>query len=450
MSKAFDVCVVGLGPAGIATALRLATIPSIRLLCVDAGPDVADRSCALLENGPCRWASPCEMLAGLGGAALLSGGKLSLYPAGRSMAPLVGGPNRTRALLTGALEALRAYVPVVPPTPSTNSMAAATSEFRDSSFSFRYYESYRYRRSDLAEGFRRMRAFLEAHGHDVRLLTTVHSVTASRGQFSLTLRTGKETHVVTASRLILATGRSGTRLLSKLGPSFPSVRHLGRYDVGVRLEFPYSSWPSIDAHHNDLKLEFRDARTFCVCTNGSLAPYRVNNSFLLEGYSDPACQSGLTNLGLVIRVLDKTPDFLDDILSRVASTSAGRPIREPLDAYLGVRTKDQDDLRSSITFWQPGRVSRCYPDDFASQIRAAVNRFAIAFIPRRDWSRAAVFAPEIDYYWPTIDVQPDFRTAMDRLFVIGDATTRFRGILQSFASGLHVASTIKRDILRAS
>ena len=85
MKNTFDVCIVGLGPAGLGVALRLAATPNIRMLCVDSGPGVENRYCSLLEDGPCRWARPCEMISGLGGAALLSGGKLSLYPAGRSM-----------------------------------------------------------------------------------------------------------------------------------------------------------------------------------------------------------------------------------------------------------------------------------------------------------------------------------------------------------------------------
>ena len=294
-----------------------------------------------------------------------------------------------------------------------------------------------------------MCANVEAFDHDVRLLTKVEDIVIAGDRFLITLRTGQDTCVVSASRLVLATGRSGTALLSKLTAPFPSVRHLGRYDVGVRLEFPYDCWREIDENHNDLKLEFGRARTFCVCTNGGLAPYRVDDAFLLEGYSEPGTPSGLTNLGIVVRVFDDKPDFFQGIVDRVAAISGGLPVRESLTAYLGEGLELRQDIRSSITFWRPGQVSVCYPSDIAVAIRAAVYEFAAALLPRREWHRVAVFGPELDYYWPTLDVQADFRTAVDRLFMIGDATTRFRGILQAFASGLHAASILTEDIHNA-
>ena len=380
MSNTFDVCVVGLGPAGLGFALRLAAIPNIRILCVDSGPRVQERYCSLLDDGACRWARPCEMISGLGGASVLSGGKLSLFPAGRSMAPLVGGPAQTRALLTDALNTLGKYVPLIPPPPGTP-LKAAERDFRDAGFVLRHYDSYRYRRSDLVSGIRNMGAYVESFGHEVTLLTTVDDIASAGDHFSLTLRAGRQTRVVGASRVVLATGRSGTELMSRLATKFPGVGHLGRYDVGVRLEFPYECWREIDRNHNDLKLEFGSARTFCVCTNGSLAPYRVNDSFLLEGYSEPARTTGLTNLGIVIRVHDRKPKFFRDILDRVATVSRGRPVRESLPAYLGESAASNPGLRSSITFWRPGRVSMCYPADVASSIRGAVDQLPTRVCP---------------------------------------------------------------------
>ena len=450
MTDTFDVCVVGLGPAGLGTALRLADTSDIRMLCVDSGPEVQNRYCSILEGKPCRWARPCEMISGLGGSSLLSGGKLSLYPAGRSMATLVGGRTQTRALLNDAFHVFQEYVPVIPPIECETSISAAQRDFTASGFQFRHYASYRYTKPDLVAGYRNMFNDVKAYGHNVQLLTTVDDIVPTGDHFSVKLRTGQHTHTVSTSRLVLATGRSGGSLLSKLSSRFPGVHHLGRYDVGVRLEFPQECWREINQYHNDLKLEFGNARTFCVCTNGRLAPYRVGKMFLLEGYSEPGTATGLTNLGIVLRIHDDSPHFYHDIVKRLATISSGLPVRESLAMFLDQAPETPVDIRSSIKFWKPGRISMCYSAKLSDAIRNSVYRLSEAFLPRDQWDHVGVFAPEIDYYWPTIDVHSDFRTATDRLFMVGDATTRFRGILQAFASGLHTGSVIKKDIRNAA
>ena len=45
-----------------------------------------------------------------------------------------------------------------------------------------------------------------------------------------------------------------------------------------------------------------------------------------------------------------------------------------------------------------------------------------------------------------MDVRANFHTAVDQIYMIGDATTRFRGILQAFASGVHLAAVLQKDI----
>lgn len=337
-------------------------------------------------------------------------------------------------------------MPIIPPAVSETTLTGTRTRFRDTGFQFRHYPSYRYKRSDLVAGFRRISNHLESRGQDVRLLTTVDDIARTGTNFVLTLRDSGGTRLVSASRVVLATGRSGADLLSKLAPTFPVIAHIGRCDVGVRLEFPYTCWPDIDKHHNDLKLEFGSARTFCVCTNGVLAPYRVGDAFLLEGYSEPASHSGFTNLGIVTRVTDCEPHLFRNILQRVTAISSGaRPVREALSAYLNTN-QPTGSIRSSITFWNAGRISECYPSEIAAKIQTAVRRFASAFLPRDDWPRIGVFGPEFDYYWPTMTVHTDFRTDVERLYVIGDGTGRFRGILQAFASGLHLGSSLQKDI----
>ena len=52
-----------------------------------------------------------------------------------------------------------------------------------------------------------------------------------------------------------------------------------------------------------------------------------------------------------------------------------------------------------------------------------------------------IFAPEVDYNGLSFPVNSDF-SIIPRLYLIGDCTGRFRGILQAFCSGSICAESI--------
>ncbi|MGB2621088.1 MAG: hypothetical protein WAN25_01975, partial [Candidatus Acidiferrum sp.] len=59
--------------------------------------------CSILQNKGCRVVQPCQMVTGVGGSSLLSGGKISAYPAGKNMSSSIGSADETRSSLDHAL-----------------------------------------------------------------------------------------------------------------------------------------------------------------------------------------------------------------------------------------------------------------------------------------------------------------------------------------------------------
>ena len=80
LAPAYDVVIVGAGPAGIFAALELVRRNGSSVLLLEQGPDIDRRTCPARDTGVCANCSPCDVTCGWGGAGAFSDGKLTLSP----------------------------------------------------------------------------------------------------------------------------------------------------------------------------------------------------------------------------------------------------------------------------------------------------------------------------------------------------------------------------------
>lgn len=450
-----EVCILGLGPAGLGTALCLAESPLAGdTICIEAGvmPDV--RSCALLERSECCFAEPCHMITGVGGASVLSGSKVSVFPAGRAMASIIGSQIETAASLKQALRVFGNFVPLIRPTSSPTSSSKAYSNYAKKGFELRYYDAYQCRTKDLVIGYNRMLDLIKASGISVHLATEAFRVRLTPSGFLVSCRSQNRKFDLIADTLVFATGRFGTDFLRASSLALGLDGQPNQFDAGVRLEFPSSLWPDIDKHHNDLKLHFGNARTFCVTKDGCIAPYHYDGVFLVEGSSAIGTPSGLTNLAITVRIppqneRDQSTLFAE-VRRRYLYQSEGIPIRQSLVDFLkgyhpSVGRITENVEPASITFWHWGDAAACFPQTIATKIRGAVEYFVSRIFSSEECSLISIFAPELDYYWPRFKMNHGFESDVPGLYLVGDSTGHFRGILQAFCSGLKCAEHIARS-----
>ena len=76
--KKYDVIIIGAGPAGIFAALELAAKNKLRVLILEKGRDISQRSCPREGQDRCLNCSSCSIVSGWGGAGSFSDGKLTL------------------------------------------------------------------------------------------------------------------------------------------------------------------------------------------------------------------------------------------------------------------------------------------------------------------------------------------------------------------------------------
>lgn len=439
----FDVCVIGAGPAGLGFAQAWARRNAGgRLLVLDAGPMVGDRFCTVQDLRGCRRADPCHVLAGVGGASGLAGGKLSEYPAGRGLSILVG--DRVEHELKQSMNHLEKHLSIQRAAGGNARLELETQRYRDLSFELRHYPANKYAQADLTSAWSSIVREVISAGGTVLTGTRATSIQSRTGGLSVATLRGTEERVFSTRTVVLATGRSGGDLVTEYG-----VGHQQHaLDVGVRIEFPAASWPDLDAVHNDLKLHFGDARTFCTSKSGWISPYKYGDIMLLEGRTDSAIRSPWSNLAITIRTESPVEDVVAGMRTALLAQGPGSSLRQPLSDYLAGRATHRDTQRepgASFSYWRWGDINALFPETLAQRLRDAVRAFSANVLPPAAAEEAHVFGPEIDYYWKTIP----HRTTTPGIWAAGDVTGAYRGILQAYTAGRYLVSEVQDYILTA-
>ena len=444
-----QVCIVGLGPAGIGAALTFFDSSlSTRVLCLDAGNHPSIRSCLILQGGSCNKEKPCQMISGFGGCSLLGGGKISTFPAGSRLASILGSKDLAERKLSEALSLISNYLSLQKPDITANDIKNAEGLFAKLGFRYRYYDAYLCEQEELRRAYQEILSQLNSAGMSLLLNTKLTQIEPKENGFKLVAKQDEQTITILTKYLVLGVGRLGRSFLRFLNTRSGLNGKENQLDVGVRLEFPTDLYPEVTRYHNDLKLLFEDARTYCVCNNGKIAPYFLEDVFFIEGYSNPELGSGFTNVGIMIRLKPSKQKeaILNEIEGRTLHISNGKPVCQRLLDYFSIDTKDHNhkspkSFQSSISFWVHGDVNQCFPYSISTRIKEAVYYFASRLLPKDRWGEVNVFAPEVGYGGLSFPINSDF-SIIPRMYLIGDCTGRFRGILQALCSGMVCAESI--------
>lgn len=451
VSHTVEVAVVGLGPAGIGTALMLikSNLAS-RVLCLDAGNHPSMRSCSVIHEQYCKKEKPCQVVSGFGGCSLLSGGKVSAFPAGSAFVSILGSKTLAEKAMSKALDLFGSYVDLEKPKIGSADIKVAMDLYKELGFEYKYYDAYLYNQSELREAYEKIFEELKSSGMSLLMDTEVVDINRTEDGYKLTARRVNEQLNISSKSIVLGLGRLGRTFLKSLNGKLNLRGKVNYLDVGVRLEVPNDICPEFTKYHNDLKLLFDNARTFCVCSDGKVAPYLLEEVFFTEGYYNPEDMSKFTNLGILVRLppSKETEGILDKTKKHFQCSGKGNLIYQRLTDYLysnGKKDEFHKILDSSISFGVEADINQCFPEPVSGKIREAVHYFATRILPADGWDKVNVFAPEVDYGGLCFTVSSDF-SIIPRIYLVGDCTGRFRGILQAFCSGLICGESIAYNL----
>lgn len=358
-----NICVVGLGPAGLGAAIKFSKSHlASETLIIDSGDTLENRSCHISDNKGCINKNKCNMISGVGGCSLKSGCKLSLFPAGSKMKNIFGSDELFQNKMLESFELFNRYINIKPPNIPADRIQKGKEWFTKKGFQYRYYDAYMFDTEDLHNGYLNMLSQIKDSGISIILNTTILKIRAKNNHFELLALKDGENIKIRTKYLILGIGRLGNELIRTLNTELNLGGLPNFMDVGVRIEFPTNIYPDIDKYHKDLKILFNNSRTFCVCKGGKIVPYFLDGIHFSEGYENHKDKTSLTNLAIMTRLAPSScnREIFEEIKLRLIKISGGKLVRQNLCEYLGLQSQKTKN-NSSCSYCIESDISNCFP-----------------------------------------------------------------------------------------
>ncbi|MHB1150337.1 MAG: NAD(P)/FAD-dependent oxidoreductase [Thermoleophilia bacterium] len=458
---AYDVIIIGAGPAGIFAALELVRHNDWDVLLLEKGGDMDKRKCPARDEGPvgCEiGCKPCAITSGWGGAGAFSDGKLTLSPeVGGWLADYVGRDELVR--LIDYVDGL--YVEYGAPTEvhgvdrdkiEVIAQQAMQVGLRLVNAPIRHMGTDR-----CPKVLQAMRDALNGRV-EVATRTPVQKVLVEDGRVAgVRLKDGRE---VAARVVIAAPGREGAEWM------VDEARDLGinltnnAVDIGLRVEVPAIVmepltdvlWESKLVHFSK---SFEDeVRTFCMNPYGYVSKESYGDVITVNGHSYSDHGSGNTNFALLVSTRFTEP-FREPIaygksVARLANLLGGDILIQRLgDLQIGQRTTPERLARSTV---RP-TLEKCTPGDLSfvlpyRHLRDILDMLEALdeLVPGVNSRDTLLYGVEVKFYSARMELSAELETKVENLYAVGDGAGVTRGLVQASASGVIAARAAMKKL----
>lgn len=460
----YDLIIVGAGASGIFAAYEAIKLkPELKILIIEKGYSLEKRKCPIdgVKIKGCMHCKSCAIMNGFGGAGAFSDGKYNITNNfGGDLYQYIG-KEKTIDLLW--------YVDKINlemGADGTKLYSTANSKIKEMAL-----------RNDL----HLLDAQVRHLGTDInyKVLTNMYnylknkvefkfnteclSVEKINNEFEVVITKDKDTgvDVLKCSRLILATGRSGSKWISEICAKLGIKTTNNRVDIGVRVELPAEIFNHITNDVYESKIVYRTkkygdfVRTFCMNPYGIVVTENTNGIVTVNGhsYSNPSLRSPNTNFALLVSNSFTEPfknsNEYGESIARLSNLLGGGVIVQRLGDLLRGQRSTEHRIEQSFTVptlkATPGDLSLVIPkrqlDDIIEMIYA-LDKIA----PGTANDSTLLYGVEVKFYNCKVELNNNLETKIKDLYILGDGSGVSHSLSHASASGVYVGRIIANEI----
>jgi len=261
-------------------------------------------------------------------------------------------------------------------------------------------------------------------------------------------------------KLIVATGRSGSKWLEGICDELDLKRTSNRVDIGVRVELPYEVFSGLTDKLYESKIVYRTkgyedlVRTFCMNPKGVVVNENTNGIITVNGhsYEDPNLHTKNTNFALLVSQHFTEPfnnsNEYGESIARLSNMLGKGVIVQRFGDLIRCKRTTNGRLRYNTVIptlkAEPGDLALVLPHRILEDIKEMI--YALDTIaPGTKNDDTLLYGVEVKFYNNEIEVN-DHLIADDNLYIIGDCSGITHSLSQAAASGLFVAEDILCNI----
>lgn len=465
--KKYDAIIVGAGPMGIFTAYELMKkAPDLKILLIDKGNDIYHRTCPILSkkitqcpkdmygNSGCKPA--CSITCGFGGAGAYSDGKFNIT-------------NEFGGWMSDYLDSDE-VLDLIKYVDQINLNHGAPKEITDPNTK----EVLDIEKRGIAVGLKLLRSEVRHLGTEINLKVLQSIFEEMKTKIDYMFATAVKDIIITdnivkgvvlsngeaieAKYVVIGIGRGGsdwqTQTLSKYGVSFKN----NRIDLGVRVETNDIVMDEINKYLYEGKFIYNTSvgtqvRTFCSNPSGHVVVENWNGIMVCNGhaYHDENLGSKNTNFALLVSHEFNEPfkdanEYARQISHLANKLSGGGVVVQKFGDILKGRRSTQKRInegfvKPTLKEAVPGDLGLILPYNTMKSLIEMIHALD-AVTPGIANDHTLFYGVEAKFYSDRVEVNNEFETKIQNLFVGGDGAGITRGLAQAGANGVKVARVI--------